>query len=235
MPDFFNEFLSWYLAPWRRIGRKEFGIALTVATIPGILFMLLGWGNSAGSFIEPLMNLTNLSQPVGNMELENNPADREIGVDALKNVGFAPQVGFTPKMNNPFAAQPKMAEPVPTPKDNGVGFDWSGLINGLCLLAMIPLSRMRLRDMGWFGWQEMILTVLFNISVVEGLIQSLTGFDILPMGMLWSSLNFAGYAWLTFAKGKERAAVFERVPEVWEDCAKPDETPIRKRDYDDEY
>lgn len=229
MPEQLQEFLAWYLAPWRRIGRKPFNIALFVATIPGLIFMVVGFGNSAGNFLEPLMNLTNISQPVGNMELEHDAADRSIGTEQLRQVGFAPQ------MTSPLDKLKKPAPtPVQQPVSRGWDIDWSGIFNSLCLLAMIPISRMRLRDMGYFGWQEVFLTVVFNVSVVEGLIQALSGWDIsgyLPLGSLWGFINFMGYAWLSMAKGKAREAVHEKVPETWQPT---DFTPAKKR-FDDEY
>ncbi|RYG59077.1 MAG: hypothetical protein EON60_11520 [Alphaproteobacteria bacterium] len=169
------DFLNWYMAPWRRIGRKEYGIGLTLATLPGLFMMVFGWGSSAGSFLAPLQGL---------MSGGGDPEAMLQGLQALQNGGDAAAAGFT--------------------------IDWSGVVNGLLLLALVPLGRMRLRDMGWFGWQEIVLTVAFNISVVGGLILALTGYDVVPMGMLWSIVNFVGYGWMTFAKGKPRADVHAR-------------------------
>jgi uncharacterized membrane protein YhaH (DUF805 family) len=226
MPEFLQEFLAWYLAPWRRIGRKEFGIALTVATIPSIIIMFMGFGSGVGGFLDPIMQLSGVGQQVGNLELETNTADRSIGSEQLKGMGFAPQ------LSNPLASKAAPApvkHSVPAQPSFLGKIDWSGIINGLCLLAMVPLSRMRLRDMGWFGWQENFLTVVFNISVVEGLIQSISGFDLLPMGTMFGFLNFLGYAWLSLAKGKPREAVHEKVPETWQPPAMP-----AKKNFDDE-
>ena len=208
MHEILENFLAWYLAPWRRIGRKEFGLALTLATVPSLIIMVLGWGSSAGSFIDPLMSLAGIGQ-----QLSNGGGDMGSLQASLEKL----QAGATA---------------VPAAKAVVASFDWSGLLNGLCLLAMIPIGRMRLRDMGWFGWQENVLTVIFNISVVEGLLQSLTGYDLLPWGTLWSLLNFAGYGWLTFAKSKPRLAVHERVPETWEPPSIPTTPPKKDNDYD---
>ncbi len=227
MPEMIQEFLSWYLAPWRRIGRKEFGIGLTVATLPGFLLILLGIGSGAGSFIAPLMDLTTLSQPVGNMELERHPVDVSVGTEQLKNVGFAPQI------HNPFRSQPEVS--APTVPEAPRAFDWSGLISGLCLLLIVPLVRMRLRDMGWFGWHEMVITGVMSVSVVGSVIQSLTGYDVIPLGMLWSSLNFMGYLWLTLAKSQPRVPVHERIPSPWDDASQRNDMPAGKKDFPDEY
>lgn len=204
MPAFLESFLAWYLAPWRRIGRKEFGIALMLATVPGLLIMAFGLGSSAGSFIDPVMNVMDVGQ-----QLSNSGGD----LGSLQ--------GSLEKLQTSVTADSEVSE----------AFDWSGLLNGLCLLAMVPLVRMRLRDMGWFGKQELVLTVVFNIAVVGGLMKSVTGLDLLPMGMLWSFWNFVGYGWLSFAKSKPRLAVHERVPETWEP-QEPTLTPKKDDDYD---
>ncbi len=63
--------------------------------------------------------------------------------------------------------------------------DWTGVMNSLLLLALVPLCRMRLRDMGWYGWQEMVLTAVFNVSVAGGLVECLTGYNPLPWALAW--------------------------------------------------
>lgn len=176
MEEAVRDFLGWYLAPWRRIGRKEFGIGLTLATLPGLFLMVFGWGSSAGSYLAPLQSL---------LSGGGDPEALLQGLSGLEGaLAGGGEAAFT--------------------------IDWTGVVNGLLLLALVPLGRMRLRDMGWFGWHEIVLTVAFNVSVVGGLVLSLTGYDVVPMGMLWSIINFVGYGWMTFAKGKERGGVHER-------------------------
>lgn len=187
MHDFIDNFLAWYLAPWRRLGRKEFGLALALATLPGLLVMFAGLGNSAGSFFEPLMNLADMGRNIGN------------GSDVS---GLQSQWG---------GVQTEMLAAPGT-----VGVDWNGVLNGSCLLALVPLVRMRLRDMGWVGKTELAMTAAMNVSVLGGLVSSLTGYELLPLSMVWSALNFMGYAWLSFAKGRPRQAVHERVPTRWD-------------------
>lgn len=165
-------FLDWYLAPWRRIGRKDFGIALTLATLPGLFIMMFGWGGSAGHYLGPVLDLMDgQSDPMATMQ-------------GLWGGG--------------------------TPIAPAFEVDWTGALNSALLLAMIPLCRMRLRDMGWFGWKEVVPVVVFHVSVAEALVQSLTGYDVVPLGMAWGLATFAGYSWMTFAKGKARGDVHER-------------------------
>lgn len=206
MPEFLEEFLSWYLAPWRRIDRKTFGIALTIATIPGIIIMIAGFGGSGGSFLDPLMSVSGMGGGTDQQAISSmSNSDLQLQVEKMRSQ-------FTPD----GAAAAKDAAAKAPVKAAAWKIDWSGILNGLCLVAMIPLSRMRMRDMGWFGWQETFLTVVFNISVVEGLIQSISGYDVLPYGTLWGFLNFGGYAWLSIAKAQYREAVHEKVPTDWQ-------------------
>lgn len=182
------------MAPWRRIGRREFGIALAVVTLPGLLFMLIGWGSGAGSWLEPLMGFMGAGQDVSqNFNNSGDLANLQLGLERLQSMATgAPNSG------------PAV--------EAAAGFDWGGLLNGLLSLALIPLCRMRLRDMGWFGWQEMALIGAMYVDVVAGLGQVVTGVYLLPLGWLWGLLNFGGLAWLTFAKGQPRLAVHERIP-----------------------
>ncbi len=165
--------MRWYTAPWRTTGRKEFGIGLTLVTLPGLFLMVFGWGNTMGSYLAPVMGV--LADGI-------SPEALMQGMAALQS--DAAPAGFT--------------------------IDWTGVVNGLLLLALIPLVRMRLRDMGWFGWREVVLTAVLNVSVAAGVVYSLTGYDLLPLGFMWGVINFAGYAWLMLAKGKPRGRVQER-------------------------
>lgn len=193
MPEQLQAFLAWYLAPWRRIGRKEFAIALTVATVPGLILMVVGLGDSAGHFFGPLMNLANMGQ----------------GMDAAVNSGdVAALQGHMNSMGNSFSSFGNLLGGGQA--EQAFHVDWSGAFNNVLLLALLPLTRMRLRDMGWFGKQELALTLAFNLSVFGSLVDSLTGWNPLPMASLFGILNFGGYMWLSMAKGKAYTAVSER-------------------------
>jgi hypothetical protein len=163
-----QELLDWYLAPWRRIGRWGFNTALTVASLPGLVMMFIGFGDMASSVFGGL----------GQMQDMMNSGDPTQMLNGLQGM-----MGGTAGHHH---------------------FDWSGFINGLCFVALIPFCRMRLRDMGWFGWPEVVWTVLLNASVVAGLVEAVTGWNVLPWGWVFGALNLFGYVWLAFAKGKAR-------------------------------
>jgi uncharacterized membrane protein YhaH (DUF805 family) len=167
----FTEFLSWYLAPWRRIGRRDFGIALLVATLPGLLLMFVGFGSSASHFMGPLMGLADVAQSGNPDELLKQAQALQAGMGT-----GAPETGFA--------------------------VDWTGVLNNVLLLALLPLTRMRLRDMGWLGRKELIVAVVLNLSVANSLLVSLTGLSVLPLAWLFGVVNFVGYIWLSVAQGK---------------------------------
>ncbi len=52
-----QDFLGWYLAPWRRINRMTFNLVIGVAMIPGLLFSLTGFLGGAGGVLGPAMEL----------------------------------------------------------------------------------------------------------------------------------------------------------------------------------
>jgi uncharacterized membrane protein YhaH (DUF805 family) len=208
MAEFFQEFLSWYLAPWRRIGRGSFNIALVAVTVPGMLLMVLGWGSHAGNFLGPVMNIMDMGHQMeamnSNVETQGNVADVQRRLESFKDSSMGNIMG---------TASGKPAD------DKGV--DWSGLLNALLLLGMVPMVAMRLRDMGKTGWVVWMWVVLFNVSVVDSLISSLLGFGIVPMGFLWGVVNFFGYGWLGTAKSKAYVPVHEKVPTTWEPPVAP--------------
>lgn len=197
-----SDFLAWYLAPWRRISRWEFGVALMVATVPGLLLSLIGLGNSVGSFIEPFMGLfsagQSLQSAVGNGDISS--LSHSLGT---------------------FSALAMPAAPAPTSH----GIDWSSFINTVLLLATVPLCRMRLRDMGYKGHSEIALTGILNISVLNNLIVILTGWHLLPLETLFGVCNFAGYIWLCAAKSKPRAPRPPPTPDHSPESDLPHDTP----------
>jgi hypothetical protein len=190
----FEDFLAWYLAPWRRMGRKEFGIILTLATVPGIVIMLVGWGSGAGSVLEPILGFMGAGQQLG--QTFNNAGDLANLQQGLERM----QSGLT-GLGSSAPAAPAVSH-----------FDWGGLINALCLLACVPMCRMRLLDMGWVGWQSLTLLALINLATVGDLVHVVSGFDVLPAAWVFSMLNFCGYFWLMLAKSRVREAPYARIP-----------------------
>lgn len=201
MSPFIQEFLSWYLAPWRRLGRKEFGIALVVVALPGFILMVVGFGNSASHFLGPLLSIGDMA---GNPDEMLKQAQGMS--DSLKGMmGTGPQ-------GEPFHV------------------DWSGILNNGLLLLLLPLTRMRLRDMGWFGPKELAMTVVLNLSVADSLLYSVCGVSILPWSTVFGLVNFVGYLWLSMAKGKAYVSPSERT-----DYTVSPTAPNKRYDDDDTY
>jgi uncharacterized membrane protein YhaH (DUF805 family) len=105
------------------------------------------------------------------------------------------------------------------------------VLNNVLLLGIFPLCRMRLRDMGYTGRAELGWAIVFHISVVDALIAAFVGEGVVPLGWLWTLLNFGGYIWLSSAKGKGSLAVSERMDysTAVKNDGEPD--PVRKDDH----
>lgn len=190
----FQEFLDWYLAPWRRIGRVEFGAFLAAASVPGFLLMIFGFADSVSGWLAPLAGMLDIGKQMGDV---TNASLTD--VTAMQHV--ASQLNgdaFMPSMNA-AASAPSAA------------FDWPGVVNNVLLLALVPLCRMRLRDMGKTGKVEWALTALLNVAPLDALL-NVFGADIIPLGWAFGLLNFAGYTWLCIAASAPRVAAHERVP-----------------------
>ncbi len=91
------------------------------------------------------------------------------------------------------------------------GVNVMAVVNTLLLMAMFPLVRMRLRDMGHYGRQELGWAIAIHVALVNQLAEAVFGWAPVPMGWLWSVINFGGYVWLSMAKGKPRLAVNQRM------------------------
>lgn len=181
------DWLGWYLAPWRRIGRLEFGIFVFVFTLPGVVFLFLGWMQGASGWLSPVF----AAMDVGNQVRQGGGGD--VG-QQLQTLG---SLVDTPRLQEPVAV--------------AASFDWAGLVNHLLQLLMIPLCRMRLRDMGKEGPWEVGLAVLFNLSAVYGVL-AVFGVDEIPFRSLFAVVGFAGFLWLCFARSAPRVAPYERIP-----------------------
>ena len=181
MLDALRTFLDWYVTPWRRIDRTGFGIALLIVSLPSLI-MAFAMARNVGGYVGPMLDI----------------------LFALKGLGAGGDVGGAlDTMNNAMGALER--------REKTAYFDWLGLVNNLLLLGLFPLCRMRLRDMGQTGRQELGWALAMNLSVVNGLIYNVLGVYVLPLGWVWTLLNFGGYMWLSAAKGTPRLAVNERM------------------------
>lgn len=181
MPDFLQDFLEWYLAPWRRIDRKGFGIALLIVSVPSLLAVFT-LAEGAGGFIGPMLDVVGALKGIGD------------GGDAM---------GALETVQNSMSG-------VSGGNAQG-GIAWMAVVNNLLLLGLFPVCRMRLRDMGLSGRQELGWAIVLNISVVDALAAAFVGEGVLPFGWLWTLLNFGGYLWLSMARGKGSLAVHARM------------------------
>ena len=164
--------------------RKEFALALTIASLPGMLFWLIGFGNTLAGIPGMVKHLSALNlQNV--MTLVDGPAKAAV-----------------------------------------FRIDWAGVVNNLCYLASVPACTMRLRDMGYLNKKAWVASAIINVYVVDCVVVSLTGHDVLPFSNLFMLLSYGGYGWLTFARGKPRVLPSERVPgpEAYKE-PQPDPTP----------
>lgn len=202
MPDFLDDFFNWYLASWRRIDRKGFGLALLIVSVPSLL-ALFTMAEGAGGFIGPMLDV------VGALKGVSAGGDASAALESAQNAMSSLNGG---------SAGP-----------NGIA--WMAVLNNVLLLALFPLCRMRLRDMGYTGRQELGWAIAFNISVVDALIAAFIGDGIMPFGWLWTLLNFGGYIWLSSAKGKGSLAVHERMDYSTSDTTGDRPDPARKDDH----
>lgn len=199
MPDVLTTFLAWYLAPWRRLDRKGFGVALLVVSLPSLLGIFT-MAEGAGGFIGPMMDIV-------------------MAIKGLSAGGDA--------MGALETAQHAMSGM--TGGEAAGGISWFALLNNLLLLGLFPLCRMRLRDMGYAGRQELGWALAMNVSVLDSLIKTVVGSGVLPLGWLWVLVNFGGYIWLSMAAGKPQLAVHERM-----DYSLADKPASPYKDKDDE-
>jgi hypothetical protein len=152
------EFVNWYLAPWRKIGRAPFNTILGLAAVPGLVLWGLGFGESMSGLAGIFSGAADAGQQLQNLHPD------------------------TPQMTNMVNSLLTGTPPGP---GGGGGFDWSGVgawVDGLIWLALVPLVRMRVRDLGYrrgwshWGWLGAVYagTVLdllskFGVPGLEGL------------------------------------------------------------------
>lgn len=177
-----GDFLSWYLAPWRRMGRGEFAMWLGFVSLPGIVLMLMGLLEGMG----PLMDAA-----VGAMDIMHQAQGGDLS-GALSGAQ-----GMQGEM---------LAE------GTSGGFAWGDLINNLCLLVMFPLCRMRLRDMGRVWPRDLVWAVVINVSTVNGIAGLFGVNLLPYVGWVFSMLGLGGYIWLCLAGSAARVAAYDRVP-----------------------
>lgn len=126
-----DEFLNWYLAPWRKIGRGPFNTIVFAVAIPGMLLWFVGFGESASGVGGMIGNLMDMGAGgVGGMQ---NAANGGGDLTHMVNTVLGP-----------------MASDAPLPASPAI--PWGaigGWVDSLLWLLCLPLVRMRVRDMGY--------------------------------------------------------------------------------------
>jgi hypothetical protein len=207
---------QWYIAPWRRIGRPAFGTALAVASIPTLLFMLLGWADLGSSWLSPFGSLTGLSDLSNPQNLESNlGALNGLGAGALPSI---PGLTTLPEALGGAAATPPPAPVAPiapiapvTPPAAPTHYlaTLGAILTNLSQLLLIPLCRMRLLDMGHPPRRALVLSVIISLSSLSNLLAAV-GLPQLPASTLLAILNFLGYFWLCVAGSAAHVPIHQR-------------------------
>lgn len=125
-----DEFLNWYLAPWRKIGRGPFNTIVFAVAVPGMLLWFVGFGESASGVGGMLGNLMDMGS--GMQNVANGGGDLTHMANTL--MGMVSDTA-------PMGAEPARH-----------AFDWGALggwVDSLLWLMCLPLVRMRVRDMGY--------------------------------------------------------------------------------------
>ena len=180
-----QEWLGWYLAPWRRVGRMTFNVVLTLASLPSLLMGFFGDGG--GGFMAPLLGALNGGGESGGMSPDALAAMGE----SLQRVARMPGV----------APQP------------GVLFDWALLVNNSLMVLLLPLVQMRLRDMGKGGKWLWPLTVGAYGGVVAGF-SGMAGLGWGGVGTVVQWVSFLMLLWLCSARTQvvDTPKPWERIP-----------------------
>jgi hypothetical protein len=171
------EYMGGLFAPWRRVNRTEFVVALTLLTLPGLVMQVTGMMENASGWLNTLGQLresVNAAQSGGPVILSNL-------------IGQVTDMAHTPQAVAKTANMP-------------------GLINAVCLLLLFPFIRGRLLDIGQSAKVATILTLLLQISVVNDAMAALAGSTQgpLPLGLLFGVITVIGYTVLSLRGSRAR-------------------------------
>lgn len=183
--DFIEQWLAWYLAPWRRMGRGPFNTVLAVAAIPSMLLGVWGLVDGVGGILSPLTQMMDagrsLQQGVGGA-----------GVDAGA-------------LGEAMRQMQGAGEGLASGGDGAGGFAWAELLDLAIWLALLPLMQMRLRDMGVAPKNVWVWTAILYAGMVVSDVQALTGVNLFG-GWSWlvGVVGFVLLGWMTVAKSRPR-------------------------------
>lgn len=196
-----QEFLGWYLAPWRRMNRMTFNVVVGMAMIPGILFSFTGLLDGAGGVLGPAMDLMGgggtSSAPVSGAGPEGLPPGLADQLAKVKgNDGHGMSDAEVTRAVSEMMPHGPMANVPGTGQASG--FSWGMLVGDLIMLALVPLVMMRLRDMGQRG---MVMWILLG-GAYASIAVDFAGMVGLDLGMLGIGAGVVGmflWLWLSMA------------------------------------
>jgi hypothetical protein len=171
------EYVGGLFAPWRRVNRTEFVLALTLLTLPGLLMQVTGMMESASGWLNTLGQL----RESFNAAQSGGPAMLQTLGDQVSQIAGAPQA---------------VAKTANVP----------GLINAVCLLMLFPFIRGRLLDGGQSAKMATFFTLLLQVSVINDAMAALagTGSGPLPYGFVFGLMTFMGYTVLSLRGSRAR-------------------------------
>lgn len=177
--------LSWYLSPWRRIGRGTFNLVLAVAAVPSLLLGVWGMVDGVGGLLAPLAGMLDASRSLQQGVGAAGGPDAGLLGDALRHMqGLGGNSGA----------------PAPV-----ASLAWAELLDLTIWLALLPLMQMRLRDMGVVARNIWPLTAVLYAGLLADDAKALVGVDLLAgWGWLAGFVGFVLLAWMTVAKSRPR-------------------------------
>jgi uncharacterized membrane protein YhaH (DUF805 family) len=190
-----DDFLAWYLAPWRRIGRAPFNTAVVVATIPSMVLSLTGMVEGAKGLLGPLMGLMGGGSGGGTPDLAG-----------MMNGDFGGGNGGGPDPAQLQKALDQLQQGASAPAPHGVA--WGDVLDSGIWLALLPLVMMRLRDMGKSGVMLWVFIVLLYAPILMQLAAAFAGDVFGTAQTVAGFVSFVLLAWMCVAKShrEERPA-----------------------------
>ena len=175
------EYLAAVWAPWRRVNRTEFNLALLLLSLPGLLLSVFGGMDSAAGLFGTLGNLSNAMQGGG-------------GVGDLEAMHR-----MVSSLNSTVAgAAAPAATAVAAPLNIGA------LLGNVLLFLALPFVRGRLLDIGYGSRTAMVGALLIQLSVLDGVLAVFGGKGLLPLGWVFGLLTFVSYFYLSLKAAAPR-------------------------------
>lgn len=182
MQQDFQRFLNWYLSPLTRMKRGAFNVVVFVALLPALLLptgkgsALAGVGAIDPVAVQNMMASMQNAQSAEDVVRQVEQLRSGVRESGLANLGQELQYG----------------------QQMEKGFNWSAFVTVVTFLLLIPVFRMRLRDMGKSENVEQYVYVgLVYLSVVSMFAQEVLGLK-LPMSLFltFGTVSFLVMGWV---------------------------------------